>query len=151
MAKETKDIPEKRVASTSATQNPDDVINIKELFWTVVARWRPILLAMLIGALLLGIYHALLVQPSYQADASIFITDNDSVITVSDLQISSELTVMLFFFSYKNVYQPVQIEFCGAVYLCYARLQAVYSGQGHFSLYRYPWQSSHSYMVAVLW
>lgn len=99
MAKEAKDIPEKRVASTSATQNPDDVINIKELFWTVVARWRPILLAMLIGALLLGIYHALLVQPSYQADASIFITDNDSVITVSDLQISSELTVMLFFFS----------------------------------------------------
>lgn len=92
MAKETKDIPEKRVAPTSAAQNPDDVINIKELFWTVAARWKLILLAMLIGALLLGIYHALLVQPSYQADASIFITNNDSVITVSDLQISSELT-----------------------------------------------------------
>ena len=50
------------------------------------------MLAMLIGAVLAGVYYLVGVKPSYQADASIFITNNDSVITVSDLQLSSELT-----------------------------------------------------------
>ncbi|MBU5481547.1 YveK family protein [Blautia sp. MSJ-19] len=69
-----------------------DVIDLQELFWVMVDRWKVILMAMLIGALLMGVYHTFLKQPSYQADASIFITSNESVISVSDLQISSELT-----------------------------------------------------------
>ena len=47
---------------------------------------------MLITAMLAGVYYLVGVKPSYQADASIFITNNESVITVSDLQLSSELT-----------------------------------------------------------
>ena len=74
------------------TQNPDDVIDLKELFWVLVGRWKMIFLAMLIGALLAGLYHTLLVKPSYQADASIFITSDESVISVAGLQVSSELT-----------------------------------------------------------
>lgn len=76
----------------AAVRPEDDTINIKELFWTLVYRWKLILVAMLLGALLLGAYHAFLLHPVYQADASIFITNNDSVITFSDLQLSSELT-----------------------------------------------------------
>ena len=74
------------------TQNPDDVIDLKELFWVLVGRWKMIFLAMLIGALLAGLYHTFLVKPSYQADASIFITSDESVISVAGLQVSSELT-----------------------------------------------------------
>lgn len=92
MAKETGELQEKRVTRLTAVQPADDTINLKELFWTLVSRWKLILLAMMIGALLLGAYHTFLLNPVYQADASIFITNNDSVITVSDLQLSSELT-----------------------------------------------------------
>lgn len=74
------------------TQNPNDVIDLKELFWVLVGRWKMIFLAMLIGALLAGLYHTFLVKPSYQADASIFITSDESVISVAGLQVSSELT-----------------------------------------------------------
>lgn len=70
----------------------EDVIDLLELFWALVDKWKVILLAMLVGALLMSAYHVFLKKPSYQADASIFITSNESVISVSDLQISSELT-----------------------------------------------------------
>lgn len=71
---------------------PDDVIDLKELFWVLVGRWKMIFLAMLIGALLAGLYHTFFVKPSYQTDASIFITSDESVISVAGLQVSSELT-----------------------------------------------------------
>lgn len=44
------------------TQNPDDVIDLKELFWVLVGRWKMIFLAMLIGALLAGLYHTFHVE-----------------------------------------------------------------------------------------
>ena len=69
-----------------------DVIDLQELFWVLVDKWKVIFLAMLLGAFVFGLYHTFLMKPSYQADASIFITSNESVISVSDLQISSELT-----------------------------------------------------------
>lgn len=93
MAKETKDtVMQERRVSGGGTGTPDDVINLKELFWTLVSGWKMIVLALLIGAVLFGCYYSFLLKPTYQADASIFITNNDSVITVSDLQLSSELT-----------------------------------------------------------
>lgn len=70
----------------------EDTIDLLELFWVLVNRWKIILLTMLITAMLAGVYYLVGVKPSYQADASIFITNNESVITVSDLQLSSELT-----------------------------------------------------------
>ena len=66
--------------------------DLVELFWVLVNHWKIILLTMLITAMLAGVYYLVGVKPSYQADASIFITNNESVITVSDLQLSSELT-----------------------------------------------------------
>ena len=70
----------------------EDTIDLVELFWVLVNHWKIILLTMLITAMLAGVYYLVGVKPSYQADASIFITNNESVITVSDLQLSSELT-----------------------------------------------------------
>lgn len=70
----------------------DDRIDLIELFWAMVNHWKILLLALLTGAFLAGAYHTYMVNPSYRADASIFITSNESVISVSDLQLSSLLT-----------------------------------------------------------
>ncbi len=76
----------------AASLQEEGTIDLLELFWTAVHRWKLLLLALLTGALLAGIYHTYMLAPSYQADASIFITSNESIVSISDLQISSELT-----------------------------------------------------------
>lgn len=70
----------------------DDVIDLKEVFFLLLGRWKAILLAMLVGAAVFGAYCVFLVEPSYKANASIYITSTDSVISFSDLQLSSALT-----------------------------------------------------------
>lgn len=79
-------------AAPAAVRPQEDVIDLQKLFWVMVDKWKVIFLAMLLGAFVFGLYHTFLMKPSYQAEASIFITSNESVISVSDLQISSELT-----------------------------------------------------------
>lgn len=71
---------------------PDDVIDLKEIFFVLLDQWKMILLAMLAGAVLLGAYCTFLLKPSYKANSSIYITNTDSVITFSDLQLSAALT-----------------------------------------------------------
>lgn len=94
MIKEAKNIQEKSVQPVinETIIQQEDTIDLVELFWVLVNRWKFILLAMLLAAMLTGIYYLVGVKPSYQADASIFITNNESVLTFSDLQLSSELT-----------------------------------------------------------
>lgn len=94
MIKEAKNIQEKpaQPVITEKIIQQEDTIDLLELFWVLVNHWKIILLTMLIAAMLAGVYYLVGVKPSYQADASIFITNNESVITVSDLQLSSELT-----------------------------------------------------------
>lgn len=70
----------------------EDVIDLKEVFFTLLNGWKAILLAMLVGAAALGTYQHFMITPTYQADAMIYITNNDSVITFSDLQLSAALT-----------------------------------------------------------
>lgn len=70
----------------------EDTIDLMELFFSILHGWKAIFLAMLLGAVLFGGYHHLLVKPSYQADATIYITNTESVITFSDLQMSAALT-----------------------------------------------------------
>lgn len=90
-AKNTRENPAQPVVTETIIQQ-EDTIDLVELFWVLVNHWKIILLTMLITAMLAGVYYLVGVKPSYQADASIFITNNESVITVSDLQLSSELT-----------------------------------------------------------
>ena len=73
-------------------QDDEMEIDLREIFFLLKSRWKSIFLAMLIGAAIFGAYHVFMVKPSYQADASIYITNTDSVITFSDLQLSSALT-----------------------------------------------------------
>ena len=89
MPQETKDTQKKTVP----VQNRNaDTIDLLELFWVLVGKWKLILVAMILGAGVFALYHTFLLKSVCQADASIFITNNNSVITFSDLQLSSALT-----------------------------------------------------------
>lgn len=70
----------------------DDEIDLKELFFVLLNHWKLLLISMLIGATMFGAYHTFLLRPSYQADVMIYITNTDSLVTFSDLQLSAELT-----------------------------------------------------------
>ena len=92
MEKETKETQKKAAPSSQAAAMRNDTIDLVELAYVLLRRWKMLVLFTVVGALLAGVYHQFLVKPSYQADASIFITNTDSVITISDMQLSSALT-----------------------------------------------------------
>ena len=95
MEKETKETQKRDMSSSStvrANAMGNDTIDLLELTYVLLRRWKLLVLAAIVGALLAGAYHQFLVKPTYQADASIFITNTDSVITISDMQLSSALT-----------------------------------------------------------
>lgn len=75
-----------------ANRAAEDVIDLREVFFVLLHGWKSIILVMLIGATLLGSYHTFMIKPSYQADAMLYITNTDSVITFADLQLSAALT-----------------------------------------------------------
>lgn len=86
---------EKREQQIPRVQNLQDdemEIDLKEIFYLLVSHWKSIFLAALLGAAIFGAYHTFLLKPSYQADASIYITSTDSMISFSDLQLSAALT-----------------------------------------------------------
>ena len=93
MEKDTKETQKKVTPSSStAAMRNNDTIDLVELMYALLRRWKMLVLTTVVGALLAGAYHQFLVKPTYQADASIFITNTDSVITISDMQLSSALT-----------------------------------------------------------
>lgn len=67
-------------------------IDLREIFFALLTNWKSIFMAFLIGAVILGAYHSFLLQRSYQADAKLYITNTDSLISFSDLQLSAALT-----------------------------------------------------------
>lgn len=67
-------------------------IDLKEIFYYLLSKWVVILVFVVLGTSIFGCYHKFLLKPTYQADASIYITNTDSLLTFSDLQLSSALT-----------------------------------------------------------
>lgn len=70
----------------------EEEIDLLELFSEIAHRWKLVLLVMLICATLAGAFYMLFVEPTYQADTQIYITNTDSIVSFSDLQLSSALT-----------------------------------------------------------
>lgn len=83
---------EKQIPIVKSRQDDEIEIDLKEIFYLLLSHWKSIFLAMLIGAAIFGAYHTFLLKPSYQADASFYITSTDSMISFSDLQLSAALT-----------------------------------------------------------
>ena len=79
-------------AQRQNNRNSSNQIDLLEYFLLLLSHWRAILLGMLAGAVLLGCYQVFFVTPTYRAEAEIYITSNDSVISLQDLQIGAALT-----------------------------------------------------------
>lgn len=75
------------------TEQVETEIDLLELFFAILARWKTLLVVTVICALLAGVYNFFLIKPTYQAEAEIYITNTDTVINVQDVQLSSELAV----------------------------------------------------------
>lgn len=67
-------------------------IDLVEIFFVLLHNWRSILLAVLLGATLMAAYHTYFVKPIYSASAEFYITNTDSVISLSDLNLGNALT-----------------------------------------------------------
>lgn len=71
----------------------ENEIDLLELFFAIISRWKILLVVVVIGAITAGLYNCFFIKPTYQAEAEIYITNTDTVINVQDVQLSSELTV----------------------------------------------------------
>ena len=73
--------------------NDEVEIDLVELFHVIAHRWWIILISLLVGALVAGLYTVFFVTPMYKAKSTIYILgSSSSVISVQDLQIGSQLT-----------------------------------------------------------
>ena len=74
-------------------KNDDEIeIDLKEIFYFLLSKWKFIVVFVVIVMAIFGCYHKFLLKPTYKADTSIYITNTDSLLTFSDLQLSSALT-----------------------------------------------------------
>lgn len=89
MEQEIKEGQKKQNRNAAPPYEPFDFVG---LLWAILERWKIILVSMVMGMVLFGLYHQFMVKPVYQADGSIFITNTSSVISISDLQLGTALT-----------------------------------------------------------
>ena len=75
-------------------QNMDEEIEIdlKELFFELLHRWWIILLAGIICAGTAGVYTKTIVTPMYQSSSLLYVLSKDTVVSLSDIQLGSQLT-----------------------------------------------------------
>ena len=73
-------------------EQEEDVIALMEIAHLLLHKWKILLVALLAGAVLGGAYCAFLLETTYRAEASLYITSNESLLSFSDLQLSSALT-----------------------------------------------------------
>ena len=73
--------------------NEEETIDLLELFYALLAKWKQIVAATLCAAVIAAIYVMFFVTPKYQASSTIYvISRKDSAINISDLQIGTALT-----------------------------------------------------------
>lgn len=89
---EQKTVQNQKGTQAQNRRRTEEVIDLKEVFFMLLSHWKLLLITTLVGGILAGTYHTFMVQPSYQADVMIYITNTDSLVTFSDLQLSSALT-----------------------------------------------------------
>lgn len=87
------------LADRQLAAGSDEVeIDLIEVFFALLHHWRAFLLAMLLGATVMGAYHTYFVKPTYSASAEFYITSSDSVISLTDLNLGKALTA-----DYQNI------------------------------------------------
>ena len=80
------------VVNRVAQEQPDEeTIDLAEVFFTLVHSWKALLLGALAGAVILAAVHVFFIKPSFEASTELYITSNDSMISLQDLQIGSQV------------------------------------------------------------
>ncbi|OAD88761.1 chain length determinant protein [Clostridiales bacterium KLE1615] len=69
-----------------------DVIDLVEVFHLLLHKWKLLFVAILAGSVLGGAYCTFLLETTYRAEASLYITSSESLLSFSELQLSSALT-----------------------------------------------------------
>ena len=82
---------EKKV-NRSQPQQQQDVIDLVEVFHLLLHKWKLLFVALLAGSVLGGAYCSFLLETTYRAEASLYITSSESLLSFSELQLSSALT-----------------------------------------------------------
>ncbi len=78
------------VAAAEA-ENQEKEIDLVALFYRLLEKIHWIILTALVGAVIAGVYVYMFVTPIYQATSKIYIVGSDTAISLSDLQIGSNL------------------------------------------------------------
>lgn len=73
--------------------NDEIEIDLVELFHVILHRWWIVLISFIVGSLVVGLVTGLFITPQYKAKSTIYILgSSNSVISVQDLQLGSQLT-----------------------------------------------------------
>lgn len=67
-------------------------IDLLGLLWAFLRNWHWIACAMILAGTLAGLFCRFVIPPSYRADASLCITNHDTMISLQDLQLNTALT-----------------------------------------------------------
>lgn len=86
-------MPPKEVNLSQPIESDEETIDLLELLYALLGKWREIAAATVACALIAAIGVVLFVTPKYQASSTIYvISRKDSAINISDLQIGTALT-----------------------------------------------------------
>lgn len=70
----------------------EDTIDLIEVAKALLGRWYLIVLTMLVFGGIMGVYNRFVEKPTYSAEAQIYISNTDSIISLQELQLSAALT-----------------------------------------------------------
>ena len=102
------EVEQRNLSLLDQTQMEDDgtEIDILELFYRLIERWKYIVTAACVGALIMIVYSFVLATPIYQATSKLYVMSaSDSAINLSDLQIGSYLTS-----DYQEVFSTWEVQ-----------------------------------------
>ena len=87
-------------------ENAEMEVDMVELFYHLLEKWKLIALGAFVGAVLMAVYSLFIATPMYEATTKLYVLNNgDSAINLSDLQIGSSLAT-----DYKEAFMTWEVE-----------------------------------------
>lgn len=84
----------------------ENELDLTELFYRLVEKWKLIVLTAVVGAVVMGIYSFMIADPVYEATSKLYVFNaSDSVVNLSDFQIGTYLTA-----DYQQVFETWEVH-----------------------------------------
>ena len=74
------------------SKDMEDTIDLLEVVRALLGRWYLIVLAMIVFGGVMGMYNLFVEKPTYSAEAQIYISNSDSIVSLQEVQLSAALT-----------------------------------------------------------